>query len=117
MTLPSFLDRAEEARDLGHHGLVVWREQHRGHGKVVVGEEEAEQAGGDDARPHHRNDDAAEGLEARAAIDHGAFVEILGDRQEEGVQHPQREGLVDGDKDDDRRGQTPQMLSWKNGSR
>ena len=30
----------------------------------------------------------AEGLKSGAAIDHGAFVQILGDVEEEAVQHP-----------------------------
>ena len=99
------LDRAEETGDLGDHRLVFLPQQHRGDGKVVVAQQKAEQPSCNDAGPHHRDDHHAKRLKPCAAIDQRAFVQILGDRQEEAVQHPQGEGLVDRHQNDDRRRQ------------
>jgi len=46
----------------------------------------------------------SEGLKPCAAIDHSAFIQILGDVQKERMQHPKRERLVDCDQHDDGRG-------------
>ena len=89
------LRRAEEARDPGHHGRVLLAEQRAGHGEVVVGEQEAEQPGGNHTRPHDRHDHVPEALQPITAVDHGAFVQLARDVHEEAAHHPDGEGLID----------------------
>ena len=43
----------------------------------------------------------SECLKPGAAVDHGAFVQIPGNVQKKGMQHPKRERLIDGDQYDD----------------
>ena len=47
----------------------------------------------------------AKRLEAISTIDHGAFIQVLRNVLEEGMQHLQRKGLVDRDQHDDGRRQ------------
>ena len=55
----------------------------------------------------------AKGLEPCAAIDHGAFIQILGNVQKKGMQHPQGKGLVDRDQHDDRGRQMPPQVPFE----
>ena len=60
----------------------------------------------------------SERLELCAPNDLGAFVQLLRDVLEEGMQHPEGEGLVDRHQHDDRRRQDapPRMFHSKKGS-
>ena len=55
----------------------------------------------------------AEGLELGAAIHLGAFIQIFRDIEEERVQHPQSEGLVDCNQHDDGGGPMPPKVPFK----
>ena len=83
--------RASEAITTASGRLAASTRQHEGEQEFGVGQDEGEQAGGENAGPGERQEDVAEHLQPIAPVEHRRVLELAGDAAEEDGQDQDRE--------------------------